>query len=84
MRSRPTLWFIILLTLFALFIDLPKLPISSPVNKIFGKFPLKLGLDLQGGTELVLKAQMDNIAPEDRDEALESARTVLVRCFHIF
>ena len=84
MRSRPTLWFIILLTLFALFIDLPKLPISSPVNKIFGKFPLKLGLDLQGGTELVLKAQMDNIAPEDRDEALESARTVLERRVNMF
>src|SRR3989344_1740382 len=77
MRSRPTLWFIILVTLFALFIDLPKMPWGE-------KFPIKLGLDLQGGTELVLKAEMDKIAPADRDDALESARSVLERRVNMF
>src|SRR3989344_8025717 len=77
MRSRPTLWFIILVTLFALFIDLPKMPWGE-------KFPIKLGLDLQGGTELVLKAEMDKIAPADRDDAMESARSVLERRVNMF
>jgi len=48
------------------------------------KFPIKLGLDLQGGTELVLKAEMDKIAPADRDDALESARSVLERRVNMF
>ena len=39
----------------------------------------KLGLDLQGGTQLILQADMSKILPEDKDNALESVRTVIER-----
>lgn len=84
MKSRWAPWLIILITLAALFIDLPKFPISSPVNNYLDKFPLKLGLDLQGGTQLILQAQMDDIDPTDRDSALDSAREVLEKRVNLF
>jgi len=53
-------------------------------TKIFGlelkrDLNVKLGLDLQGGTELTLRADMTDIAPGDRDRALEAAREVIER-----
>lgn len=47
-------------------------------------FPLKLGLDLQGGTQLVLEAQMDKIEPQNRDSALESAKNVLEKRVNLY
>lgn len=47
-------------------------------------FPLKLGLDLKGGTQLVLQTQMEKINPEERDQALESAREVIERRVNLF
>lgn len=49
---------------------------SSTVQKTFD---LKKGLDIQGGTQIVLKADMSAIAEPDRLEALESARQVILR-----
>lgn len=43
------------------------------------KFDVKLGLDLQGGTELTLRADMTDIAEADRDRALEAAKEVIER-----
>jgi preprotein translocase subunit SecD len=40
---------------------------------------IKKGLDLQGGTELVLRADMSNVADSDKQNALESAREVISR-----
>ncbi|MCL5409733.1 MAG: protein translocase subunit SecD [Patescibacteria group bacterium] len=98
MRPRINLWLIILLTLLAIWVNLPAinlLPTSVDlfgkkinlnvadqyldpvVQKISDKFPIKLGLDLQGGTELTLQTNMDKIAPADRDTALEAARQVI-------
>jgi len=56
---------------------------------LFGKhihkdFKLSLGLDLQGGTHLVLKAVMDSIDPADRLDALESAREIISRRVDLF
>ncbi len=48
------------------------------------KFPLKLGLDLQGGTQLVLQTDMSKINPVDKDNALESARQVIERRVNLF
>jgi len=77
MRSRYVLWIIVVLTVFAIFVDLPAFP--SKVN-----FPLKLGLDLQGGTQLILETQMDKIDPASRDSALESAKNVIERRVNLF
>ncbi|MCR4305679.1 MAG: protein translocase subunit SecD [Candidatus Daviesbacteria bacterium] len=51
---------------------------------ILGIFPLKLGLDLQGGTQLVLETQMEKISPDNRDNALESAKQVLEKRVNLY
>ncbi len=65
--------------------------ISSPeINISLGNFKfkrnldIKRGLDLQGGTHLVLEADMANIKNEDKDRALESARQVVARRIDLY
>jgi len=60
--------------------------ISSPtINLNLGNFSfkrdltIKRGLDLQGGTHLVLQTKMTGVKAEDRDKALESAKEVVAR-----
>ncbi|MFH0943348.1 MAG: protein translocase subunit SecD [Candidatus Beckwithbacteria bacterium] len=78
--KQPLLWrllAILVLALLAAIIDLPgsiswrqKLPLNPD---------LKTGLDLQGGTHLVLSADMTNIEEADRSTALESVKQVISR-----
>lgn len=76
----------------AIFVDLPHLNLPKVVvlrNKIdlsgwVGKFPLKLGLDLQGGSQLVLGTLMDKIPNDQKDNALESAKEVIERRVNLF
>jgi len=81
--------FIVLLTLVSLYIALPT-EMVPPLNvTIFGKqiqktFELKKGLDIQGGMEVVLKADMTEIADEDKDTAIESSREVILRRVDLF
>jgi preprotein translocase subunit SecD len=61
----------------------------SPQVKSFllgstGRYPIKLGLDLQGGTELILQTDMSLIKDEDKDNALESSRGVIERRVNLF
>lgn len=60
------------------------LPSQVNLASFVGAFPLKLGLDLQGGTQLVLETQMDKIPGESRDNALESAKEVITRRVNLF
>ncbi|MBI2019174.1 protein translocase subunit SecD [Candidatus Daviesbacteria bacterium] len=90
MRPRKILWVIIILTILAVWVDIPSFKSAPVLNffgsrvNIFGAFPLKLGLDLQGGTEVVLETQMDKIEPQNRDSALESAKNVIERRVNLF
>lgn len=85
MRPRILLWFTLIITLISLIIDLPKLPSIKILGKSFElNFPLKLGLDLQGGTQLILQTQMDTIDPQSRDSALESARQVIEKRVNLY
>lgn len=89
MKSRSVLWLIILITLVSLWVDLPKLNFKIPfINQSsenwLGKFPIKLGLDLQGGTELILLADTSKLAADQQDAALESARQVIERRVNLF
>lgn len=43
------------------------------------RWPLKLGLDLQGGTHLVLTTDMTQISPEDQDDALNAVKEIISR-----
>ncbi len=63
-------------------------PLGIHIN-IFGlninkDFKTRLGLDLSGGTHLVLEADMKNIASADKDSALESAKQVIERRVNMF
>lgn len=67
------------------------LPFVSPrINTvIFGtpvykEFTLKKGLDIQGGMQVVLEADMSQIPELDRREALDSAREVILRRVDLF
>ena len=88
MKLRRNIFLIILLTAVAIIIDAPKnykigkYTISSPSINI-GSFKrelvIKQGLDLQGGTEVTLEADMKDVAVVDRQDALDSAKEVIAR-----
>ncbi len=111
-QSRVLLFFIILLTIFALLINLSqpytisldtqKLPLINRKISIHTRFPgvssnftvgpfhfqrnlaFKKGLDLEGGTSITLKANMDGISASKRDSALDSAKAVIERRVNFF
>lgn len=85
--------FILLLTIFSLYISLPTKigKYSIPrVNLKIGsldlskEIELKQGLDIKGGTQVVLKADMSSLKAEDRSQALESLKTVISRRVDLF
>ncbi len=84
MKGRYSLWIIIVLTLLALIVDLPNISFKVLNRKFQLNFPLKLGLDLQGGTQLILEAQMNKVTPLDRDSALESVKNVLEKRVNLY
>ncbi len=92
---RIRLFFIFFLTFIAVYTMLPQLSIPGSFNipyinyqivpnNWFHTFPLKLGLDLQGGTQLVLETDMTNLPNEDRDNALDSAKEVIEKRVNLF
>lgn len=82
MKPRLTFWLIILLTLLSFWVNFP--PIPQIPSRFLGIFPVKLGLDLQGGTQLTLQTKMDRIDSKDRDTALESARQVIEKRVNLY
>jgi len=52
---------------------------SAIAVNLIPKYTLKTGLDLQGGTHLLLQADMASIDPNDRETALESVKQVISR-----
>lgn len=83
MQPKIILWLIILLTILVVWVNLPPLGVLSN-SPFINRFPVKLGLDLEGGTELVLRTKMESIAPADRDVALDSARQVIERRVNLY
>src|SRR3990167_1970601 len=62
----------------------PELDFSLGSLRIKRDLEPKLGLDLQGGTHLVLSADMKDIPSDSRENALESAKTVIERRGNFF
>ena len=58
--------------------------IKIPFLNIDTKITTHLGLDLQGGTQLVLEADMKDIPQTDRKTALESVREIVDRRVNFF
>lgn len=102
---RYFVWFISLLTIIAVVVDLPKnyrlnfklgrltvdRTISSPeINFAIGPLSFRkdlltrYGLDLSGGTHLVLEADMSGIVSSDQQKAFESSRNVVERRVNLY
>lgn len=96
-NRRPIGLFLFIIFLFA-FTVAYNLPTQKVNWNIFGKkiesvggykllnkpMELKQGLDLQGGVQVTLQADMKDIAQKDRDNALDSARNVIDRRVNLY
>lgn len=87
MKNRVLLLLIFIITAVAVFVDLPtnipSLKFQRPA--IFGRsLELKEGLDLAGGTRLVLEADMKKVSPSDRDQSLESLKGIIERRVNLY
>lgn len=67
-----------------LFIALIVLSILLSVINFSPRFPLRLGLDLAGGTRITLEADMGEVPQEDRSFALDSVREIIERRVNLF
>lgn len=88
-NPRLILWFIILLAIVAVYVNLPgnfKYNASSLFGKIsHGKtLEFRQGLDLKGGVSLTFKAEVEKLSSSQQDQALESARTVIEKRVNLF
>ncbi len=97
--TKWSLWGIIFLTVLCLRLVLPRIPIQvdkgplkfetvigGPIS-IFGfssDLTISKGLDIQGGTHVVLEAQMEDIPLARRESALKSAKEVVERRVNLF
>ena len=80
MARNKLLFLIVLIIAGAIFIVLQsELDFALGPIKIKRDLKPRFGLDLQGGTHLVLKANMEEIKEGDRDRALESAKNIIGR-----
>lgn len=76
---------IIIMAVLAIMIDFPQqlqksgFPVPSFLN-----LPYRLGLDLQGGTQLIYTADVSNIAGQDQQSAVEGVRDVIERRVNAF
>ena len=64
---------------FAVPVGVPKIEFSVFGKQYSTNLPFKKGLDIQGGMQVVLEADMSSVAEADRETALESAKAVIVR-----
>ncbi|MDP3710696.1 MAG: protein translocase subunit SecD [bacterium] len=53
------------------------------LDKIYAKFPYRLGLDIQGGTHLVYQADLTN-TPGNPSDSMEAVRDVIERRVNLF
>lgn len=72
-KNYIILLIIISLAIFSFFFDYPKRIDHLPWR------PFRMGLDLQGGTHLVYKIDLSNVAPGDINGTLEGLRDIMER-----
>lgn len=102
MRKNPRLlfWFIIFLTVLAIFVNIPSIgtlsigPFRQKINFDINNFlrPLGItsqltfrkGLDIEGGTSMTFRADMSGIPTAQKSDALKSAKTIIERRVNLF
>ncbi len=87
--NRVLLWFIILLVGLTTLISFPSLPVKFTIGDkvydriikgpdLFGrKMDVKLGLDLQGGSFISLRADMTGVPENEKGQRIEAVRRVI-------
>lgn len=87
--NRVLLWFIIVLVGLTTLISFPSLPVKFTVGDkvydriikgpdLFGKkMDVKLGLDLQGGSFISLRADMTGVPDSEKGQRIEAVRRVI-------
>ncbi|MCX6743549.1 MAG: peptidylprolyl isomerase, partial [Candidatus Parcubacteria bacterium] len=92
-KIRIYLLIIIIIAILGGFLDYPKafdIPIDAINSKLgtqiphFYNKPFHLGLDLQGGTQLVYQADMSKVPGKDQGDAVEGVRDVIERRVNAF
>ncbi|MBI4062544.1 protein translocase subunit SecD [Candidatus Gottesmanbacteria bacterium] len=79
LRNPKRVFFLLfLLTIAVALVDLP-----YPIPFV-GSLKTRLGLDLSGGSRVVLSADMNSIAESERGDALQSARAIIDRRINFF
>lgn len=66
--------------------DIPAInnnPVFKAVN-LHHELPFRRGLDLEGGTSITLKADMNDLSESQREDALQSAKEVIERRINFF
>ncbi|MDO8621565.1 MAG: protein translocase subunit SecD [Candidatus Levybacteria bacterium] len=89
MRQKPRflLWLIIVLTIFAVIVNFPVIKTSNSIFKFLAinkGLDFRKGLDLAGGTSITYKANMSSIPNSQRNQALESAKTIIEKRINLF
>jgi len=77
-------YFKIFMPLLCFLIDSPVLPTWVPGHTWFSKQNIHLGLDLQGGTQLIYQTDTTEMPAEQRATAIEGARDVIERRVNVF
>ena len=92
-KTHKVFIFICIITVISLYLALPAKILNFQIPRINAKIgnwnlskeiELKQGLDIKGGLQVTLTADMQEIKPEDRNTALESAKTVIGRRIDLF
>lgn len=92
-KPQKVFIFICVITLLSLYLVLPTKIFNFQIPRINLKIgnidlskeiELKQGLDIRGGLQVTLTADMQEIKPEDRTTALESVKTVIGRRIDLF
>ena len=85
---RKKIWYsfvgILLLALAAGLIDWPQVPSWVPGSSFWNRYNIQLGLDLRGGSHLIYQANVSNVPPADRADALQGVRDVIERRINFF
>lgn len=58
-------------------------PVPS-IHSLFSRFPYHLGLDIQGGTHLIWRADLKNVPLDQRASSMDAVRNVIERRVNLF
>src|SRR3989344_7055622 len=84
-KKRLLVLGVFVMAVLAVFLDFPEYIAKTglPVPNFFNR-PFSLGLDLQGGTQLVYQADLSKVPAEDHRSAVEGDRDVIERRVNAF